>query len=150
MSRRPQHHKSQHHKSQQGFLIPLAAIILVGVAVLALAIGRISGQTHIGSRLEGISVQAFYAAESGAQFGMNQLFYNVDDRPTADGNCAALSGASIDFTNAGMTTCDATISCTRSIDVGDTTSFYLITSAASCGVGELTAERIIQISAFIQ
>ena len=135
---------------QRGFLIPLAAIILVGIAVLALAISRISGHSHITATQEGLSVQAFFAAESGAQFGMNQLFYNVSDRATADGNCAAVSGASINFSVAGLTTCRAALACVRSIDAGDTTSFYLVTSAARCGSGDVLAERTIQISAFMQ
>lgn len=136
-------------KKQGGFLIPLAAIIVVGLAVLALSISRISSQTGTAAIQEGVSVQAFYAAESGAQIAMNQLFFNAADRGDVDNNCANLP-ANINYTVPGLDTCSATLECSRNIDTGDTTSFYVITSAASCGSGNLVAERIIQVSAYMQ
>ena len=127
-------------------MIPLAAIIVVGLGVLALAISRISGQTGSSAIQEGISVQAFYAAESGAQLGMGRLF--KDD--AVDDNCTSLAGVPVDFTVTGLESCTATISCEQNTDAGNTTSFYLITSAASCGAGNLVAERTIQVSAYMQ
>lgn len=137
-------------KKQGGFLIPLAAIIVVGLAVLALAISRISSQTGAAAVQEGVSVQAFYAAESGAQIAMNQLFFNAVDRVAVDGNCSAVSGSNIDFNVPGLDTCSTSISCEQNTDAGNTASFYLITSAASCGSGNLVAERTIQVSAYMQ
>lgn len=137
-------------KKQGGFLIPLAAIIVVGLAVLALAISRISSQTGTAAIQEGVSVQAFYAAESGAQIAMNQLFFNAADRAAVDGNCIAVSGSTINYAVVGLDTCSASISCTQNPDAGNTTSFYVITSAASCGSGNLVAERTIQVSAYMQ
>ncbi len=131
-------------------MIPLAAIIVVGLGVLALAISRISSQTGTSAIQEGISVQAFYAAESGAQLGMGRLFSNPANRAAVDANCIAVSGSNINFTVPGLDTCSTTIGCSRSTDAGDTISFYLITSTASCGSGSLVAERTIQVSAYMQ
>lgn len=136
---------SQHSR---GFLIPVAAMIVVGIAVLAIAISRMSSQTFQASIIEAISAQAFYAAESGASFGMTQLMFNVDDRAIADVNCDALS-TTVNFNAPGLRACSAVISCTRSSAVGSPLSFYTIRSEASCGGGDLIAERIIEVSSFL-
>lgn len=57
----------------KGFLMPLAAVLVVGVAMMALAISHMASNSGNSSVQEGLSLQAFYAAESGAQYAMNQL-----------------------------------------------------------------------------
>jgi len=136
-------------KQNKGFLIPLAAIIIVGVAILAAAISRFTSQSSQASVLEGISIQAFYAAESGANVAMNQLMFNVDDRSTADANCDALSGRVVNFSTAGLQVCQAIISCSRSNIVGSPQSFYNISSSGTCGSGDIFARRIIEVSSFM-
>lgn len=137
-------------RRQGGFLMPLAAVLVVGVAILALAISHMASHTYHSGVQEGLSLQAFYAAESGAQYSMNQLFFNVSDRASADSNCAVVSGSTLSFSATGLNTCQTNISCSVSTDAGNTTSFYSLTSSASCGAGDLVAQRIITVSAFIQ
>jgi hypothetical protein len=70
-------HKNQFasKKKQQGFLLPLAVFIVVVMGLFALVLSRNTIQTNTSSVQEAVSVQAFYAAESGAQRGMQHLFY---------------------------------------------------------------------------
>ncbi|MFL0799970.1 MAG: MSHA biogenesis protein MshP [Agarilytica sp.] len=136
-----------HHA--QGFLIPAAAIIVVGVAVLATAITRITSQSSQASVTEGISLQAFYAAESGAYYGMNRLMFDVTDRAISDANCAALSGSTINFSTNGLQSCSTTVTCAVDTVGGDPRSFYSIRSSATCGSGDIFAERIVEVSSFL-
>lgn len=135
---------------QAGFLIPLALILLVGISFMAIAISRLSGQTGTHATVEGLSVQAFYAAESGAQLGMSRLLYNVTSRAQADVNCLNMSGVTESYSATGLNLCTATLFCERTIDTGDTTSFYRINSVGRCGAGQLLGEREIEIAASMQ
>ena len=139
---------TSHLRKQRGFLVPLSAVLVVGIGVLALTISRITSQANQSSVLEGLSLQAFYAAESGAQSGLSLVLFDVANRASANGNCTGLS-QSIDFTAQGLAACEAQVTCSFVTDAGDTTSFYTIQSAASCGSGDLVAERTIQVTAYL-
>ncbi|MFT5082919.1 MAG: MSHA biogenesis protein MshP [Lentisphaeria bacterium] len=135
-------------KKNKGFLIPLAAFIVFGIGLLAVAINKIASQSSHASVLEGISLQAFYAAETGAQYGMNRLMFDVTDRLVSDANCAALAGGiTLNYTAAGLQACSATISCSMNTVAGFPFSFYAVRSEASCGSGEIAAQREIEVSA---
>lgn len=136
--------------SHAGFLLPLALILLVGISFMAIAVSRLSGQTGTHATVEGLSVQAFYAAESAAQVGMSRLLYNVTTRAQADVNCANMSGVTVNYSVTGLSLCSATLSCLRTIDAGDTTSYYRINSVGRCGVAQLLGEREIEIAASMQ
>lgn len=136
--------------NSKGFLMPLAAVLVVGVAMMALAISHMASNSGNSSVQEGLSLQAFYAAESGAQYAMNQLMFDVTSRTSADANCVSLSGASLNFSAIGLAVCSASLSCSVANDAANTTSFYSITSSANCGAGDLFAQRIITVSAFFQ
>lgn len=133
-----------------GFLIPLSAILVVGLSFLALAILRFSAVNAGMSVVEGLSLQAFYAAESGAQYAMNQIFFNANTRAVADANCNAVNNASLAFNVVGLRGCTVLISCSITVDAGNTTSFYLVNSAGTCGSGDLIGERVVEVSAFFQ
>ncbi len=135
--------------SSKGFLIPVAAIIVVGIAVLATSITRITSQSSQASITEGIALQAFYAAESGAYYGMNQLMFNVTARAVSDTNCVTLNGSVINFTANGLQSCSATVTCVADTVGGDPRSFYTIRSSATCGSGDIFAERIVEVSSFL-
>lgn len=131
--------------------MPLAILIIVGLALLAIAISRINAQSGGSSIREAVAVQAFYAADSGAQYAMNYLFFPTAERSTADTNCDSLSGEpNLSFAVPGLQNCEADLSCSRTADDADTTSYYLIQSVAVCGAGEFITERSIKLSAFIQ
>lgn len=142
--------KPINYSGQCGFLVPLAAIIVVGLGVLAIAISRLSGQAATATTQEGLAVQAYYAADSGAQYAMNQVFFSATDKTAADANCAALVGSSLNYSAPGLTLCSSDITCSTSTVAGSTASYYVITSAATCGSGDSFAERTIAVSAYMQ
>jgi MSHA biogenesis protein MshP len=146
----PNSGKLRSPQRQQGFLIPLALFILVGLLALALAVSRLTGQSGTSATLEPLSTQAFYAAESGGQYAMRHLFFDANDRAVVDAKCDGWS-ETVDFSAGsapGMQTCRAEVQC--SLTSTADTSFYTITSTGRCGSGSLSAQRTIQISAFMQ
>lgn len=128
-------------------MIPLALFILVGLLALAIVAARLTGQSATSATLEGLSTQAFYAAESGGQYGMNRIFYGTADSSQAQAKCAGLTSEVLDFSAGsavGLRACRASVTC----EVDPTSPhFYVITSQGSCGAGEMSAQRTIQISA---
>ncbi len=133
---------------QRGFLMLTAIFILVVLGFFSLTISRNTTRTHFASTLEGVSLQAFYAAESGAQYAMNQLFYNAPDRLAVDVNCAAVNGDSQNYTVAGLSACSSTVSCSSRVLAG--VGYYTVRSTGSCGSGSLSAQRTIAVSALME
>lgn len=144
--------------NQSGFLIPVAAFLLVVISVLAATLMRTSSQAGLASTQELISIQAFYSAESGAQSGMARLFINNDPRTGANGvdaHCAAMVSPPV-FSATGLSNCSATVSCSCVDEAGAACSaaavysFYTISSVGICGTGAVTSSRTVQVSAFMQ
>ena len=128
--------------------MPAAAFILVVMGLFALTLSRNTAQTKVSSLQEGISLQAFYAAESGAQYAMNQLFYNAADRATVDANCVTVNGSTSTFSVPGLNNCSSTLSCSLQPVAG--VSYYAIESDGVCGTGSLSARRTIAVSALME
>lgn len=152
---------------QRGFLLPLALFILVVMGTLALTISRTSTQTQNSSIQEFTNIQAFYAAESGAQRGMQALFLNNSPRQVTDASCTNMS-LTPNFTGInGLNICTAQVTCRcryqnntacnaaassnylEAASVGVSKSFYTVTSRGSCGDQNFRAVRTIEVSAFI-
>lgn len=138
---------------QRGWLMPVAAFIVVVMGLLAAGLAGIVSETSVGGAQESISLQTFYAAESGAQYGMNRLFYDTVSpisRTNADANCTAVNGNTLSFSAPGMSGCQTTITCSVTVDAGSATSFYAISSNARCQLGDVNANRIIDVSAYLK
>ncbi len=156
-----------YHK-QHGFLLPLALFIVVVMGLFALVLSRNTIQTSNASVLELISVQAFYAAESGGQRGMQVLFYpNASSRQAVDTLCNAMNNT-YTFTVTGLNNCSAVVTCSclyqdnNSCAPGTATnystsalpvkllSFYKISSVGTCGGGNLRSVRTIEIGSYLK
>ena len=163
-------HINKSPKQQQGFLLPLAIFIVVVMGVFALVLSRNTIQAGTSSVQEAISTQTFYAAESGAQRGMQVLFFDTSQaltRQAVDARCVGLN-ETITYTVPGLNNCSAVVACTcryqnavacapsipanytAAAPVNNLTSFYNITSTATCGSGSLRAERIIEAGSFLK
>lgn len=155
-------------KRQAGFLIPLAAFLVVAMSILAATIVRTSSQATIASAQELISTQTFYAAESGAQAAMSRLFVANSNRTSVDNICAGINNT-IDFEAQavpGLGNCSAAVTCdcryqnnsACDASVADNYngvnglfySFYTVTSVGRCGSASVTSNRTVQVSAFNQ
>lgn len=164
----PNYRLLQSLPSQRGFLLPLALFIIVVMGVLALTISRTATQSQTAVMQEFISLQSFYAAESGAQRGMKALFFDVNGRQAADAACLAMN-LNPDYSGIeGLSACTVAVDCTCRYQNGsdctpaNTTnysplaladvlkSFYTVTSVGTCGENEYRAERSIQAGAFLE
>ena len=126
-------------KRHKGFSLPMAIFILVIMALLAAAAVSILGKGQAGISQEIMSTRAFYAAESGAQSVLNQLF----PLNGAAANCSA--GSSVNFNSTGLNSCNANMTCTATT-IGSET-FYIVNSTGTCSTGSITTVRDIQIMA---
>jgi MSHA biogenesis protein MshP len=163
-------HLKKSPKQQQGFLLPLAIFIVVVMGVFALVLSRNTIQATTSSVQEAVSTQAFYAAESGAQRGMQVLFFDETlalTRQAVDARCVGLN-ETITYTVPGLNNCSAVVACTcryqnaaacapataanyaANAPINNLTSFYNITSTATCGSGNLDAERTIEAGSFLK
>ena len=136
---------------QRGFLMPLALFIILIMGGMALTVARYTGQSATATVQEEITVRAFYAAESGAQFAMNRVLYDTANAITqgnAQTRCDNLASP-LSFTAAGMQTCSANLSCTYSNVSRD--SYFTINSIGICGTGTpFRAQRTVVVSSFLQ
>jgi MSHA biogenesis protein MshP len=158
-------------QKQQGFLLPLAIFIIVVMGMFALVLSRNTIQSSTSAAQEVISTQAFYAAESGAQRGMQVLFFPTapanNTRQQVDARCAALA-TTFTFTVTGLNNCSAVVSCRCAFQDESNcapitaanylaapsntklTSFYTVLSTATCGSGNLGAVRAIEVGSFLK
>lgn len=137
-------------RKQRGFLIPLSLFIVVAMGFLALVVSRTATQTNQSFTQELMGVQAFYAAESGAQRGMQALFYGMSLRAAVNANCMNLN-QNYSFAGVnGLQLCSAQVSCScDSCLPVNSASYYTITSVGSCGSGPLSAQRTISVGSFM-
>jgi MSHA biogenesis protein MshP len=152
---------------QQGFLLPLSVFIVVVMGLFALVLARNTIQTSSSAVLEGVSLQAFYAAQSGAERAMQVLFFpDASARQQVDTRCLALT-STYTYTVPGLKNCSAAVTCScRFQDATDcapitaanysasaatsrVTSFYTISSTATCGSGNLRSVRTIEVGSFM-
>lgn len=134
------------HKHQTGFLLPAALFILVAVGGLAIAINRISSQAHYALTLEALSSQTFLAAQSAGEFGLHRLMFNQTERSVVDAQCGTFP-VTLNFPSGSMISCTADIECEcrgACLAIG-TRSVYTLRAAATCGGGEIVAERTIEV-----
>lgn len=144
----------QKMKCERGFLIPLAAFILVVISLLATTIMRTNSEAGLAGAQASINTQAFYAAESGAQAAMSVLFGSNDNRAEVDINCTNVQSQS--YNVEGLSNCIAATTCVC-VDENNLVcsaaalySFYTISSTGACGVADVSSNRTVQVSAFMQ
>ena len=132
--------------AQAGFSLPVAIFVLVVLSLLGAAMTRMlaTGAQSVG--FEVLSTRAFYAAESGAQWGMNTIF---PPRGSAATTCFARQDLS--FSGQGLTGCSAQVTCAGPVVVanagGATSTQFRISSRGTCGSGRDTATRVIEVGA---
>ncbi len=133
--------RSVNFKKQRGMGLPMALFIITILAMIIAAITDLEESSGVGFSLGVNSTRAFYAAESGAQVAMAEIF------PTSGiggGSCTSVT-ASHTFNQLGFNNCKADIVCT-SVTV-DSIDYYTLTSTGSCGSGLDRAARVIDVRA---
>lgn len=126
---------------QRGIGLPATVFIISILALILAALSDLNVSSTLSFTQSFQSQRAFYAAESGAQIGLNRIFVG--------GTTCNNSIADIDFdsggANLGLDNCTADLSC--SILTVDGINYYTLDSAAVCGSGFEQAERSIQVRA---
>ena len=121
---------------QHGLGLISALFFITVAAMLTVAIARSVATSAQAASLDIQSTQAFLAAESGAQLGMNELY-----SPLGGGTC---TNRTVALDTVGLTDCDAAISCTIDQVSGD--DYVTIDSVGSCRVGgAISAQRRIVV-----
>lgn len=111
---------------QRGFGMPMVVFILVIMTLLAAAMVRLTTTGALSIASETQSTRAFYAAESGAQWAVNQLF------PPAGGGAACAAATPLAFAAGGLSGCSTSVTCVAQGNFNGNTH-YLVTSTGSCG-----------------
>ena len=127
-------------KHEQGFSLPVAIFILVIMALIAVAAVSIMETGQSGVSNDVMSTRAFYAAESGAQTILAQIF----PLNAGTANCQA-SYPTQTFNIMGLANCTASTQCNLR-SVGSRT-YYTITSTGNCTSGDINATRQIELMA---
>ncbi len=133
--------------------MPVAAFVIVVVGLLVAVMSRINAEGSLSGAQEQASIQAFYAAESGAQYAAHSLYFdalNPVSRATVSAACATINGDTLTFSSAGMNGCETDILCSEQVDSGNTQSFFRITSSGRCGVDTNSALRVIEVNGVME
>lgn len=121
---------------QRGLGLPAALFVITLLAVLAVAINAIVARNDAAFEEEVLLTQAFYAAESGAGFGLNALFPPAEFPlyPSGAGllpGACTVADASYELVADGLNGCSVEVSCSVDATVDDV-DYYTITSAGTC------------------
>ena len=123
---------------QAGLNLPAAIFVITLLALLAVAINAIVSQGARSYQEEINLTRAFYAAESGAGFGMNTIF-PPEGFPSYGAPAECATGPRVySFSVPGLNACTASVSCS-SKPVGGT-NFATVTSIGSCDGIERTVQ----------
>ena len=128
---------------QQGSSLIMAVFMLVIFSLFAAVLVRMVGSSTENISYEVIGLRAYAAADSGLQWGLQQIF------PLSS---AVIECANVDFNNvpilqvAGLEQCQIeSLQCSDFVE-GDT-RYYTITSTGTCTSGDITTSRTLQIDA---
>ena len=126
---------------QRGIGLPATVFIISILALIVVALSELNQSANLAFGQSFQSQRAFYAAESGAQIGLNRIFLG--------GSSCDNTIADIDFdaggANLGLDDCTADLSCNLITVAGK--NYYTLSSTAVCGGGFEQAERTIQVRA---
>ncbi len=128
---------------QRGIGLPVALFVITVLALIVVALTDLEESSGISFSLDINSMRAFYAAESGAQVAMAEVF----PAGGAVGTCSSISPTTISFSSSGLNGCTAVLTCNVDIDIDGGASYFTIGSIGSCGSGVDTAERVIVVRA---
>lgn len=125
---------------QRGAGLPIAIFIITALALIVISMSQQQESSGAAISQQILSQRAFFAAESGAQAAVTEALHN--------GGCSAVP-ASLDFSEAGLNGCSATLSCsTVEADIEgdpDDETVYTLGSIGQCGSGNEQATREIEV-----
>ncbi|HEY0961438.1 MAG TPA: hypothetical protein VGE69_03695 [Pseudomonadales bacterium] len=121
------------NRGQRGLSLATALFVITVMALLAVMIFQLVRSNAETTGEEVLLIRAFYAAESGVQFGLNSVF------PPGAGTRSC--PATFTLEEDGLAGCEAEVTCT-SVTAEDV-DYHTITSTGTCG----DVSRTIQVRA---
>lgn len=123
-------------QKQSGAGLPIAIFIITVLALLVFGMAQVQQSSGEAVSLQIQSQRAFYAAESGAQIGVQRVLSQLDSGISA--SCPADIG---NFGSAaGLNSCSIEYSCeSPSSDV------FTLVSIGTCGAGQDAAQRTVEV-----
>ena len=128
MPSQPQPPSAPPASGEGGSALVMVIFIIVVLALLLAALAYINAQSNQNTAYQIASTRAYWAAQSGAEWGVWQVAGN-------NGSCA--SSTTLTYSsyspNAGLTGCQATVACLSSS--ASSTFYYQIKSTGTCAMG---------------
>ena len=123
-------------KKQQAFSLFAALFIIIILGLLGTTMLRLTQYGNLTVAQEVLNVRAFFAAESGAHGVAMGVF------PTT--GAGACNNQVFNFSQAGLTGCRATVTCSTVTVNGE--NYYRVSSTGQCAVGsEVETSRTLQV-----
>lgn len=133
-------------RGQAGFLMPLALFVVLAIASQAFVMMKSTGGSYNAAVQEAVSVQSFYAAESGAQYALHKLLFDTNTAAEMTEKCMALGATDLPFSVPGLDSCSAFVRCAVQQLAADEPAIVTLKSAGECGGGDLKARRTLAYS----
>lgn len=140
---------ASYRKKQQGSALVIAIFIIVVMTILVAALSKMLIGSSESVSYEVLGTRAFFAAQSGMEQGLTQLFpLSATATYCAPvGVTGSEAPVTVSFTANGLQGCSYTLSCQsgRVTASATETIYYQLTSIGSCGTGQLQTSRTIQM-----
>ncbi|MCA1929294.1 pilus assembly PilX N-terminal domain-containing protein [Rheinheimera sp.] len=138
-----------YRNKQRGSALVIAIFIIVVMTILVAALSKMLIGSSESVSYEVLGTRAFFAAQSGMEQGLSQLF----PLSATSSYCAPIgvtgseAEVTVNFTANGLQGCSYTLSCDsgRATAAVTETVYYQLTSTGSCGTGQLQTSRTIQM-----
>jgi MSHA biogenesis protein MshP len=125
---------------QRGAGLPIAIFVITALALIVTSMAQQQESAGAAISQQILSQRAFYAAESGAQAAVTEALYGS--------GCASVP-SSLSFTQAGLNTCSANLSCSEvQADINGSPaleSVYTLVSVGQCGAGAEASQRVVEV-----
>ncbi|WP_017221684.1 PilX N-terminal domain-containing pilus assembly protein [Moritella dasanensis] len=123
---------------QQGSMLVISIFIIVVISLLAASLSRILSSTADSVANEVYSAKAYYAADSGMEYGIYKVLDNASF-------CTDLVIIPLNFLTGevGLENCSIKLEC-ELIDLPDASKQYYLKSIGTCDGGKIVAQHIVE------
>lgn len=124
-------------------MLVVALFIIIVIAALAASLSRILSANADSIANEVYSAKAYYAAESGAEFGIHKVLTST----LVNNECPPASDLSLIISNKpGFENCSVAVRCKKiNLDDGSGQCQYYVTSKATCEGANIVAEHDVEV-----
>lgn len=134
--------RSNGYRQQQGSMLVIALFILVVISLLVASLSRILSSTADSVANEVYSAKAYFASDSGMEYGIYQVLNNSSacatfPSPPIPDIPFAING------EVGLENCSVSIEC-QMIELPDTGKQYYLISTGTCDGGKIVAQHKVE------